>query len=255
MKRLLYAYIAAGLLILGVITPLSQGFAQNAPAYRSFQKATPQTLEEAMRAPRVPGMPQQLKFPYKQPLEPVFDKVRFIKQEPPSTLRERIERLIHGIYVDIPPEYDLYGYEIRRYMAHIGGQAVLNSSQNIQGQLKNIKTAEIILRYWHKEIDKEASAIEAEIEETKASPSIRSSFKYHRGVAQAFFVEASSWLGNNRKLLEYLDGIGVDAYEFKDPDMTFKNFMQLQQYAIHLKARNDALEQIQGYTPFLRMVY
>jgi len=192
---------------------------------------------------------------YNPPREPVFEKVRFLKLDPPSSLNERIERLIHGLYVDIPPEYDHYGYEIRRYMVSVGSPQILKSPKNIRGQIQNIKNAEIILKYWHEEHRKEIAVIENEIETRKASPSTRSSFKYHRGVSDAFFIEAQSWMTNNRKTLEYLLEIGMDAYQYRAPSFLFNDKKHFTKYAALYKAREDALKNMQDYTPFRMMVY
>ncbi|MCB9982424.1 MAG: hypothetical protein H6861_01945 [Rhodospirillales bacterium] len=251
LTRIIPVFISAALL-LGGSADLR---AQSPGGYVTLDYGSPQTLEDALNKPRIPGMPVQLEFPYKQPEEPYFEEVTFLKQAPPGTLSERVDRLTHGIYIYIQPEYDPYGHEIRRYMAHIGGQDVLNSSENIHGQLMNIKRAEIILKFWREAVNAEIKAIEKEIEDTNASSSVRTSFKYHSGVTKAFFAEAHSWMRNNRKLLEYLDNLDERSYEFAEPTMSFASYEQLTEYASFLKARDEALEQIQGYTPFIKMVY
>ena len=243
MKR--FSRIVAGLAVFcGCLGTHSAGFAQGSIPYSLQGKIEPNLDPEANQA-----------FRYIPRPEPVFKQVKYLKQDPPRSLSERIERLIHAIYVDVPPEYDHYGYEIRRYMASISGPKVLNSSANIEGQIKNIKNAQIVLRYWRDTHNKEIKAIEAKIEEVDASSSTRSSFKYHRGVAKAFFVEADSWLNNNLVLLEYLLEIGPRAYKFEDPVIMFNDERHLAKYASYFKAQQQALEQIQGYTPFRMMVY
>ena len=192
---------------------------------------------------------------YTPPAEPVFDKVAYLKIAPPGTLNERIDRLIHGIYIDVPPEYDHYGYEIRRYMSAVGNVDAINSAQNLKGQIKNIKSAEIVLKYWAEELRKEFAEIEEQIEATNASSSTRTSFKYNRGVAEAFLTEATSWMRNNRIALEYLLEIGTQSYQFDPPKFTFKNQKYFRRYIALYDAQQKALEQIQDYTPFRMMVY
>lgn len=253
--RILTCAACAASLIIGMAAPCPVS-AQNSRAYTGAYDDVDESraLNQALKNSRqFAGV--TLQIPYRQPAEPGFEKVTYLKQEPCTMLRERIERLIHGIYVDIPPEYDHYGYEIRRYMAHIGGQDVLNSSHNIRAQLKNIKNAQIILKYWREAVNKEAEAIEAEIGKTTGDSSIRSSLKYHRGVAQAFFTEAASWMRNNQGLLEYLDGLDKDTYEFAQPTMVFNDTNALRHYAALLKARDKSLKQMQEYAPFIKMVY
>lgn len=224
-----------------------------APSVVSAQSMVPLNAEQQAEIDRQRGLQQGLE--YRPPAEPVFDKVTFLKLDPPRGLSERIERLIHGIYVDIPPEYDHFGYEVRRYMSAVAGPQVLGSQTNLKGQIKNIKTAEIILKYWREQHKKEVAAIEAKIEEDNASSSTRSSFKYHRGVADAFFIEAGSWTRNNQALLEYLVEIGPDAYKIKQEVFTFNDQNHFRKFAARFKAQQDALKEIQGYTPFRMMVY
>ena len=52
--------------------------------------------------------------------EPFFKEVTFLNLEHPRTFQGRIDRLLYGIYTDVAPEYDHFGYEIRRYMAGVG---------------------------------------------------------------------------------------------------------------------------------------
>ncbi len=219
------------------------------------QSMVPLNKEQQAEFDKQKRMNMEPAIEYRPLGEPSFDKVTFLKLDPPKSMSERIERLIHGIYIDIPPEYDHYGYEVRRYMAAVAGPEILGSKANLQGQIKNIKTAEIILKYWRESSQKEIAAIEAEIEENGASSSTRSSFKYHRGVAQAFFVEANSWLRNNRALLEYLDEINPEGYKFDSHIFEFKNQKYLRRFASFFKAQQNALKEIQGYTPFRMMVY
>ena len=223
-------------------------------AQQVFQTSKPTFTIEG-RGLDQPGLLNPQEKNYRSPIEPVFEKVTYLKIEPPGTLNERIDRLIHGIYVDVPPEYDHYGYEIRRYMSAIGNVDAINSNQNLQGQIKNIKSAEIILKYWAESLRKEFAEIEAEIETSNASSSTRSSFKYHRGVAEAFLTEATSWMRNNRKGLEYLLEIGAGSYQFDPPKFIFKDQKQLKKYTALYEAQQKALEQMKEYTPFRMMVY
>ena len=197
----------------------------------------------------------EMQLPYKPPLEPEFKKVTYLELDPPRSLNERIERLIHAIYVDVPPEYDHYGHEIRRYMAKVAGPNVLNSKSNLQGQIQNIESAQTILKYWKAAHEKETADIEKIIEETDASSSTRQSFKYRRGVADAFFIEAGSWMNNNKRVLKYLHDLEPDSYEFKDPTFTFSGQRKLKRFLQLYDAQQRALKEIQDYTPFRMMVY
>ena len=236
-----------------IATVLIMSAAMAAPAFA--QSMIPLDRQQQANVDRQRNLNLEPALQYKPPAEPVFEKVAFLKLDPPRSLRERIESLIHGVYVDIPPEYDHFGYEVRRYMASVAGPKILASQTNLKGQIKNIKTAEIVLKYWQEKHQKEVNAIGTEIEERDESSSIRTSFKYHRGVAQAFFVEANSWTRNNRAMLEYLVEIGPEAYTFKEHVFMFNDQKHLRKYASLFKAQQEALKEIQGYTPFRMMVY
>lgn len=187
--------------------------------------------------------------------DPEFEVVKYLKLDEPKTMRERIERLVHGIYVDLPPEYDHYGYELRRYMAHVGGPYVATSNTNIEGQLQNIKNAKIIAKHWQKTMFQEVKDIEAELETHESASSYRTLYKYNSGIARAFFTELSSWLDNNETLLEYLLTIDKNGYSYEAPVFRFADKEHLKQFARYYDAQIRSLEQIRKYPPFRIMLY
>jgi hypothetical protein len=189
--------------------------------------------------------------------EPSFEKVTLLKIEPPMSLRERVDRLLYGIYTDIPPEYDHFGYEIRRYMAGIGNVQSLSDPAFIKKQLKNINTSKVILEYWGKELNKEINEIERIIEEKNDASSTRSTFKYNRGIVNAFLVESESWINNNKMALEYLEEIGPTAYKYNERKGTliFKNKQHLKRFASIYKSKREALKEMRGYLPYRMMIY
>ena len=70
--------------------------------------------------------------------------------DPPeiTVLSEQFDSLLFGILTDLPPEYDLYGYEVRRYMSGIYSEAVFTDKIELKQQLYNIRRAKIVLSYW-----------------------------------------------------------------------------------------------------------
>lgn len=189
--------------------------------------------------------------------EPSFEKITLLRIDPHMSLRERVDRLLYGIYTDIPPEYDHFGYEIRRYMAGVGNVESLNDPAFIKKQLKNIKTSKFILEYWGKELNKEIEEIERIIEEKNDASSTRSTFKYNRGIVNAFLVESESWINNNRMALEYLQEIGPNAYKYNENKglLIFKNKQHLKRFVSIFKSKRSALKEMRGYLPFRMMVY
>ncbi|MEZ5919258.1 MAG: hypothetical protein R3D66_04945 [Alphaproteobacteria bacterium] len=193
---------------------------------------------------------------YKPLPEPNMPQVKFLEIPRPPTVQGRIDELLHGIVIDVPPEYDHYGYEMRRYMAHVAGPEVLGDPARIKAELKNIRAAKIILRYWRKKLDEEIGALETEI---AADPSLSRQysqlFKYNRGVSRAFMAECGSWIENNENLLAYLLEIGPNAYSYKDPILSFKDMQYHMKFKSLYDARGRALTEIQDYTPFRVMIY
>ena len=87
--------------------------------------------------------------------EPFFKKVTMMKLDPPLSVRERVDRLLYGINTDVPPEYDHYGYEIRRYMTDVGNIKIFDGPEFLVKQIKNVRKARVIAEYWKKHINNE----------------------------------------------------------------------------------------------------
>jgi hypothetical protein len=189
--------------------------------------------------------------------EPFFKKVEFKHIEEPYSLQERVDSILYGIYTDVPPEYDHYGYEVRRYMASTGNGNSLKDPEFIVAQLKNIKNAMIILEYWQIEVKEDIEMIDKTISERSNRTNTRTIFKYNRGVSTAFFVEAQNWMQNNKILLEFLQGIEPSAYRYNPETsvLTFKNKEHLREFAAIYKAKVLSLRQIRTYLPFRMMIY
>ena len=189
------------------------------------------------------------------PTEPYLKQVKFLKQNPPKTLGERVDRLIHGIYIDIPPEYDHYGYEIRRNMKSILTPSDLNDSLLVPGKIENAKKARIILDYWRKELDKELKEIEVLLEEDKnTSSKVKTTYRYNKRVVMEFNPVLYNWVDKNIKFLELVmesNGEFYVKYPFYDvPSMQMREkFQEL------YDERQDALKKVRKYSPFRAMIY
>ena len=194
-------------------------------------------------------------YGYRIGTEPSFPQIKFYKLEEPSTLSARVEALLHGVTVSLPPEYDMYGYELRRYMSGIAGAEAMGSKKRLVAEIANTKRAKIILEYWGKEINEYLDTIEAEIEADESIDSAtRTTFKFNRGRVKAFLVESNSWVDNNQAMLEMLYQIW-GLYEYKDPYINFRNKKELDRFAKLFRAREKSLKIIQEYPPFRMMIY
>ena len=195
-------------------------------------------------------------LPYEPSAEPDFVQVEFLKIDPPKTLQERVDRLIQGIYVDIPPEIDHYGYEVRRYMAHVGNVDILKDRSRLEKEINNIKMANIILKYWRKELSKEISSLQEAIEAGDVLSQTRTSFRYNSGIVRAFFTELQGWLNNNENLLMFLwNKKGAYGYRDRTLSITFDKAEDFKEFKKLYKMQNDSLEHVNEYAPFMMMVY
>lgn len=188
------------------------------------------------------------------PVEPAFKQVRFLQQEPAKTLSERIDRLIYGIKIDIPPEYDHYGYEIRRYMKGILNPNDLNDSLVIPEMLQNARTARVIMDYWKKYLAEEGKVIEAELEKSTNNNGLVTTFKYNQGVVNSFIPEMYIWIDNNIEFLEFIQESGGEyyvSYPFYDvPNGNYREKM----VKLYQK-REEGLKEVIKFSPFSMMVY
>lgn len=194
-------------------------------------------------------------YGYSENVEPSFPETKFYKFDDPATLNGRVDALLHGITVSLPPEHDMYGYEIRRYMSEIAGPEVLGDKKRLADEIANTKRAKIILEYWGKNLTEKMKKIEGEIEADDSVPSsTRSNFKFKSGKAKAFLVEANSWVDNNQQMLEMLYSIS-DRYQYIEPSLNFADRGELERFANLFRARQKAMEIIHAYPPFRMMVY
>lgn len=187
--------------------------------------------------------------------EPRFAQIKFFKLDEPATLSQRVDAVLYGVTVSLPPEYDMYGYEMRRYMSAISGPEVLVSRKRLAAEIANTQRAKIMLEHWEKELTEYMNKIAAEIEaDDQIDSATRTSFRFKSGKVRAFMIEANSWVDNNQAMLQMLyDAWGV--YEYRDPYINFKNKADLDRFAKLFRAREKSLQIIKEYPPFRMMVY
>lgn len=193
-------------------------------------------------------------LPLEPPMEPYFKKIQFINQAPAKTLGERVDRLVHGIKIDIPPEYDHYGYEIRRYMKSVLTPEDLNDPDKVAQKIQEAKTAQVILDYWKKALNEEQKAIEKELDEGNVSSSLIITFRYNSGVIDQFIPDAYSWIDRNIAFLELLQET-KGKYYVKYPFYDVKDKTLRERFDKLYKRREAGLRRIIQYSPFRAMIY
>ncbi len=189
------------------------------------------------------------------PNEPNLSKTKFFKYPPVSSLGERVERLIYGIKVDVKPELDHYGYEIRRYMAHVGNMRIYEDNEFLNEQMVNVKKSRVILDFWRKHLEKEIKEIESIIDnDSSIELRVRTTFKQNKFAVQTFLNILSSWIDSNERLLQAVKK-EPNIYEVKYPELEIViptsrvNFFNL------YSKRQAKLKDLRKYNPFAMMVY
>lgn len=192
---------------------------------------------------------------YAPPIEPSIPKITYKQITPPASLQQQIDNIIMGVTVLLPPEFDHYGYEMRRYMANVGNPEIYADPERLKQEKQNIDNAEIVFTYWMSDLQKQMQAIEQALDEQESSSgSLRSSYNYNRGIVAAFRIEAESWLENNTALLDFLIE-NPDIYTYEKLKIKFNRPEALEAFATLYDVRARARKQINKYQPFTSMVY
>ena len=187
--------------------------------------------------------------------EPNIPQVQFYEMDAPKTLEQKIDALLYGITIDIPPEYDHYGYDIRRYMASAGNMEALNDPKYVREEIRKIEHAQKILMAWRKKVILEAEALEKEIaSDADTKRKSMPEFRYNKAKADAFFVEAHSWIENNLELLKVLDA-AEGNYTVDEEGYNFEDEQTLHSFTKFYDARQKSLKEMHKYVPFRVMVY
>lgn len=191
---------------------------------------------------------------FDDPQEPSYLPVKFLKQPPPKTLAQRIDRLIHGIYVDTAPEYDHYGYEIRRMMANAISPNQLNDLEEIEARIENVKKARIIMDYWKESLLTELDAIEEELNKTKGVTKLRTTFRYNQRIVKNFIPDAYAWLD---RTLDYLEFVKEEHKNIliKYPFYFFTSYEVKEKFLRVYNARQGPYDEIVKFSPFRSLVY
>lgn len=190
-----------------------------------------------------------------EPIEPNLGKVDYKKREPLTSMKERVDRLIQGVKKDIPPEVDYYGYEIRRYMAHVGNLEIFENEEFLKDQIRNIRKSNIIYDYWKKELEQEVLDIEEIIDgDATVSPAIRTMFKQNRITVRTFLISLKSWIDSNERLLLHVYN-NIEIFEVYYPEIIIGNPQENVEFYNLAVVKQTKLKEIVIYRPFSMMVY
>jgi hypothetical protein len=177
------------------------------------------------------------------PPEPNIVPVTFLQDTPPRGLLDRVNRLSHGIAVDIPPEYDQYGYEIRRYMSGVGNVKIYTDEE-----------ARVIVRFWQQHLEKELGELEALINEQDSSSSVWTALKQNRQLTRSFIIDLQGWVdANERLLLKIFDLFGYVQLQY--PELIFLRPHERIDFFNLYQIRQAKLNAIKKYQAFALMAY
>ncbi len=189
------------------------------------------------------------------PLEPNIATTRFLKYPPVSSLGERVDRLVYGITTDIQPEYDHFGYEIRRYMTDVGNIKIFDGPEFLVKQIKNVRKARVIAEYWKKHINNEVLEIQ-EIMDVDSSLDlrVRTAFKQNKIAAQTFMISLKAWIDANERVLLSIHK-NPSLYEVEYPEVLIVLPTKRTEFYNLYATKQAKLKDIQQYQPFALMVY
>lgn len=189
------------------------------------------------------------------PLEPNLGPTRYLKYPPINSLSERVDRLVYGITIDVKPELDHYGYEIRRYMSHVGNVKIFDDPEFLVEQIKNTRKARVVADYWKAHVDEEIEAIDKIMGDDELIPiTARTKYKQNSIGAKTFLISLKSWIDANERLLLQIYR-QPELYEVLYPEIlvvvptTRRDFYNL------VSVRQSKLKDIQNYQPFALVVY
>ena len=192
---------------------------------------------------------------YTGPVEPKVPKVTFYEYDTPQHLQGRIDGLLHGIKITLPPEYDHYGYEVRRFMNSVGRIEIYSNRYAIEDELVNIEKAWVVFRYWREALLAEMDAIDAGIKaDPTAGSKVKTMFNVNQAVVKAFIIEMQAWLNANQSLLTFLAD-NRKLYAFEQGSFVFKSSQVANQFVGLFDARERAKLEMREYDPFGKIVY
>ncbi len=190
-----------------------------------------------------------------EPIEPNLGKVSFRRVPAYNNLDQRVDALIHGINKDLAPEFDHYGYEVRRYMARSGNAKIYTDQEYLIQQIKNIRKARVIVTFWKKHLDKEIGEIDRIInaDETTAFAT-RTAFKQNKAIVTTFMIILTAWVDSNEQFLMkiYEDPL---LYELYYPEVIIQATQSRVSFYNALVVRQTKLKELREYHPFTMMVY
>lgn len=220
----------------------------------SFEKALDSSYEDVYM-PYVQGREVVIDDDTTPPVRPYIEEITFQTPPPLSGLKERVDRIAMGITIDVAPQFDHYGHEIRRYMAHVGAPEIFTDRAVLLEQAQMVEKASIVADFWKKALLEEIYAIEAILEQdAMVAPNIRTTFNQNRAAAQRFLFQLDMWLRGNENLLQFMKD-DLKEYTFVYPRVEIFSGRIRNDFYNLVRLRQSHLREMMAYRPFAMMVY
>ena len=190
------------------------------------------------------------------PKEPNIASVIFLKLSPLTGLEERVDRLIHGIKKDIPPEFDHYGYEIRRYMAKSCNITIFEDEEYLIEQIRNVRKAKVIYKYWKEHLESEIAEIDKILEkrDKDSDLSLRTTLRQNKATVKTFLVSLKLWITSNENVLLQIFK-NPEIYNTSYPEIIIPSVKDRLGFYNYFTAKQTRLKEIRSYVPFALMVH
>lgn len=188
------------------------------------------------------------------PEEPKFADIKYKKDTPIISIEDRINRLNHGTTKVIPPEYDHFGHEIRKYMENVGNVKIFDDEEFLKDKIKSVKKARVVFDYWEDHLNKETKQIEAILAEETVTATARTNYKQNEARLKTFIVVVKSWIDANERYLTFVfDNQEFLEIQYPEIIVTESRF-KVELYNL-LAFKQQKLKELQDFGPFEMMVY
>ena len=191
---------------------------------------------------------------YRGPQGPNLPQITFYQFNKPQHLQGRINAMLHGVTILLPPEYDHYGYEIRRYMNNIANHGIYDDPATWQAQKKNIVRARIVFKYWRDDLEAHIRTLRRDVQDNKGTSKMYSTLEFNSSVLRAFMVEIQGWLTANEQFLDYIDR-KRDVLNYQDGRLLISEKQALEDFLALYAAREEARRLVQKYDPFYQIIF
>lgn len=195
-----------------------------------------------------------LKNELDDPAAPSFEKKTYQQPEEAKTAESKLDAQLFGITSFIDSDFDVYGHEIRRYMANTLNPSKMNNPLDVLETYKDIRRAKIVVQHWKESKQSELDLLSQEIETAGSVARLRSKITHTKNTFDQFFTDLENWVQANEDVVRFMFE-NQGEIEVVYPLYYFMNFDDKEEYlTLHIE-REKTLSAIKEYLPFSKMIY